>query len=101
MAPTTNNLIDELKLEGVGTGDNDSVILMHAHPNHIGRCLNYKNTRAFPNASYVMKNKQEWGFGMSNPDLSNTCIPEHLFLFLGLAFFVFKNASKRSKLLFH
>jgi glyoxylase-like metal-dependent hydrolase (beta-lactamase superfamily II) len=51
------------------------VVLSHAHPDHIGGCLNDAGKPAFPNARYVMLQK-EWDYWMSNPSLQELPLDE-------------------------
>lgn len=46
---------------GIEPGDIDTVLLSHAHPDHLGGNLNADGEAAFPNARYVMA-RQEWDF---------------------------------------
>jgi glyoxylase-like metal-dependent hydrolase (beta-lactamase superfamily II) len=75
-APTTGRLIPRLKAEGISPEDIDTVILTHAHPDHIGGTINNENKPAYPNAKYVMW-KDEWDFWINKPDLSRLGIDEH------------------------
>lgn len=77
MAPTTGRLIPNLQAEGIAPEAIDTVILTHAHPDHIGGNIDGEGRPAFPNARYVI-GKQEWDFWMSDPDLSSWQVDEHL-----------------------
>jgi glyoxylase-like metal-dependent hydrolase (beta-lactamase superfamily II) len=72
---TTGKLIPNLRAEGIAPEDIDTVILTHAHPDHIGGNLNREGRPAFPNARYIMW-KDEWDFWISRPNLAVMNISE-------------------------
>jgi glyoxylase-like metal-dependent hydrolase (beta-lactamase superfamily II) len=71
--PDQGKLIENLKLQGIQGGDIDTVILSHAHPDHIGGIIDDNNRPFYPGARYFM-NKKGWEYWTSQPDLS--CYPE-------------------------
>ena len=75
IAPTTGNLIPNLKAEGISPEDIDTVIITHGHPDHIGGSIDSEGKPAFPNARYVMW-KDECDF-WTDPDLSGLKIDDH------------------------
>jgi glyoxylase-like metal-dependent hydrolase (beta-lactamase superfamily II) len=77
LAPTTGDLLKNLKAEGVTPEEITTVVLTHAHPDHIGGVLDANSKPAFPNARYVMSRK-EWDFWTSGPDLRNTGMDDHM-----------------------
>ena len=77
LAPTTGDLMKNLKAEGVTPAEITTVVLTHAHPDHIGGVLDANGKPAFPNARYVMS-RTEWDFWNSNPNLVNTGMDDHV-----------------------
>jgi glyoxylase-like metal-dependent hydrolase (beta-lactamase superfamily II) len=77
MAPTTGNLIPNLRAEGIAPEDIDTVILTHGHPDHIGGTIDGEGRPAFPNARYVM-GKEGWEFWTTEPDLSQLQAEEYI-----------------------
>lgn len=67
--PTTGRLVANLRTAGLSPEDFDTVVITHAHPDHIGGNLDHAGRPAFPRARWVMW-RQEWDFWMSDPDLS-------------------------------
>jgi glyoxylase-like metal-dependent hydrolase (beta-lactamase superfamily II) len=64
-----------LRDAGIQPDQIDTVILSHAHPDHIGGCLNKLGQPAFPNARYVLPRK-EWDYWMSHPSLAELPVDE-------------------------
>jgi glyoxylase-like metal-dependent hydrolase (beta-lactamase superfamily II) len=62
-------LLDILRAEGIDSRQIETVVISHAHPDHVGGIATEGDTLAFPNARYVMF-RQEWDFWMVNPDLA-------------------------------
>jgi glyoxylase-like metal-dependent hydrolase (beta-lactamase superfamily II) len=72
---TTGQLVSNLQAEGVVPEDIDTVILSHAHPDHVGGNLDREGRPAFSAARYVLS-RAEWDFWTSEPDLSMLQISE-------------------------
>jgi glyoxylase-like metal-dependent hydrolase (beta-lactamase superfamily II) len=75
LEPTTGKLIPNLRAEGVTPEDIDTVILTHAHPDHIGGNIDNEGKPAFPNARYIMS-RDEWNFWIPKPNLAALDISE-------------------------
>jgi len=73
-APTTGQLIPNLRLLDVAPEEIDTVVLTHGHLDHIGGNVDREGRPAFPNARYVMS-RVEWEFWATDPDLSSLKIP--------------------------
>lgn len=77
MAPTTGRLLHNLHELGIEPADIDTVILTHAHPDHIGGNLTADGQPAFPQARYVIS-RPEWTFWMEACNLSSLQIDDQL-----------------------
>ncbi len=71
LAPTTGDLLKQLQAEGTTPEEITTVVLTHAHPDHIGGALDANRKPAFPNARYVMS-RTEWNFWTSIPTCAAT-----------------------------
>jgi glyoxylase-like metal-dependent hydrolase (beta-lactamase superfamily II) len=69
-AQNAGKLLQNLRAEGIEPGDIDTVILSHAHPDHIGGNTSPEGQAAFPQARYYMR-KDEWDFWTSETTLAN------------------------------
>ena len=77
LGPNTGRLIPNLKAEGIEPEDIDTVVISHAHPDHIGGNIDAEGKPAFSKARYVMW-KDEWNFWTSKPSLAELDVAEHL-----------------------
>lgn len=75
LSPTTGNLLANLGSAGVKAEDIDTVILTHAHADHVGGLLNGEGRPVFPHAHYYI-GRDEWDFWKGDPDLSALPIAE-------------------------
>ena len=75
LAPTTGKLFANLGSAGVRAEDIDTVILTHAHVDHVGGAVNGDGRPAFPHARYYIS-RSEWDFWTGEPDLSGLAMPE-------------------------
>ncbi len=65
LGPYTGKLVKNLNSAGIQPGDIDTVIITHAHPDHIGGTLDDHGNPNYPNARYYMW-KDEWDFWFSD-----------------------------------
>jgi len=85
LAPSTGKLLENLTKAGVAAKEIDTVILTHAHPDHIGGAIDAEGKAVFPNARYLV-GKDEYDFWTSeNPDLSAMRVPDEIKIGLILA----------------
>jgi glyoxylase-like metal-dependent hydrolase (beta-lactamase superfamily II) len=61
--PTSGHLIENLKAAGINPADVDMVILTHSHLDHVGGLVDENGQPAYPNARYIMYQK-EWDSGI-------------------------------------
>jgi len=64
LGPSAGKLLDNMKGAGLEPADIDTVIITHAHPDHIGGNLDEEGRLNFANAQYFIW-KHEWNFWMS------------------------------------
>ena len=75
-ASTTGAIQARLEVAGIRPRDVDTVILTHAHPDHIGGAIDRVGRPAFPNARYVLS-EIEWEFWTAaRANLSHLRVPE-------------------------
>lgn len=66
--PTAGRLLTSLENAGIAPGDIDTIVITHAHPDHVGGIADTAGTIVFPNAQYFIS-RIEWEF-WTNPDVS-------------------------------
>ena len=75
---TTGAIQARLEVAGVRPKDVDTVVLTHAHPDHIGGAIDARGRPAFPNASYLIA-EVEWEFWTAaRTDLRGLRVPEEM-----------------------
>lgn len=77
MAPTTGKLIPNLRAAGIEPEEIDTVVITHAHPDHVGGAIDQAGQPTFPKARYVLC-KDEWEFWTSEPDLSPLPVADYI-----------------------
>lgn len=68
-------LLDHLRAEGIDPSEIGTVVISHAHPDHVGGILAADGMLVFPSARYAMF-QQEWDFWMANPGLEELPLDE-------------------------
>ncbi len=74
LGPHTGRLLDSLALDGMSPEDVDSVLITHAHPDHLGGNADDQGRCRFPMAEWIIS-EREWDFwtgGQAEREL-----PEH------------------------
>ncbi|MCV9885510.1 MBL fold metallo-hydrolase [Metabacillus halosaccharovorans] len=64
--PTRGRLLQCLQHEGISTEDIDTVIITHAHMDHIGG-VSQQGVSVFPEANYVIR-EEEWAYWMNKSE---------------------------------
>ncbi len=67
LAPTTGRLPQSMQAAEIDPDEIDTVILSHAHPDHIGGLLRPDGSPAFPKATYYIW-KREWDYWFSDEE---------------------------------
>ncbi len=67
--PTTGTLAHNLQAAGIAPADIDTIVITHAHPDHIGGNLDPEGRPLYPNARYFIW-KEEWDFWKSEAALA-------------------------------
>jgi glyoxylase-like metal-dependent hydrolase (beta-lactamase superfamily II) len=70
-------LFQNLRAVGIRRTEIDRVVLSHAHPDHLGGNTDAEGKSAFPNARYIMHEK-DWEFWTADPDQININVDENM-----------------------
>ena len=74
---TTSGAIGaRLEMAGIRSRDVDTVVLTHAHPDHIGGALDSRGRPAFPHARYVFSEKESDFWNAPHADLREVRLPD-------------------------
>jgi glyoxylase-like metal-dependent hydrolase (beta-lactamase superfamily II) len=70
LAPRTGKLLHNMDAAGIGPAQIDTVVITHAHPDHIGGTLDDTGRPVYANANYYLS-KAEWRFWFSEDSMGN------------------------------
>jgi len=74
-ATTSGAIAARLEMAGIRPKDVETVVLTHAHPDHIGGAVDARGYPAFPNACYMMMDLEHEFWMRPRSDLSSMRIP--------------------------
>ena len=75
-AATSGAIAARLEYAGIHLKDVDTVVLTHAHPDHIGGAIDIRGRPTFPNACYMISELEQEFWMTSRADLSGMNIPD-------------------------
>lgn len=73
---TTGAIVARLEMEGVRPKDVDTVLLTHAHPDHIGGAVDPLGRPVFPNARYVLSEAELDFWSASRVNINALRVPD-------------------------
>jgi glyoxylase-like metal-dependent hydrolase (beta-lactamase superfamily II) len=73
LGPRTGRLLQNMQSAGIHPAKIDTVLITHAHPDHVGGALDERGEPVYANARYYIW-KEEWGFWFS--ERAVTKVPE-------------------------
>ena len=76
LAPTTGRLVSNMEAAGISPATIDTVMITHAHPDHIGGTLDDEGNPVYANARYYIW-KEEWAFWSERDSYGQ--VPESFF----------------------
>jgi glyoxylase-like metal-dependent hydrolase (beta-lactamase superfamily II) len=72
---TYGHLLEHLRAEAIAPETIDTVILTHAHPDHVGGVIDGQRQVSFPAARYIIW-REEWAFWIGESDLTGVTLAE-------------------------
>jgi glyoxylase-like metal-dependent hydrolase (beta-lactamase superfamily II) len=73
---TAGAIIARLEMQGIRPKNVDTVLVTHAHPEHIGGAVDARGRPAFPNARILMADTELDFWSARRPDLSGSRVPD-------------------------
>jgi len=73
---TSGAIVARLEMSGIRPRDVDTVVLTHAHPDHIGGAVDWRGRPAFPNARFVLSESEVDFWNCPRTDLHEIRLPE-------------------------
>lgn len=73
---TSGAIAPRLEMSGIRARDIDTVVLTHAHPDHIGGAVDGRGRSAFPNARYILSEAEADFWSGPRADLRDVPLPD-------------------------
>jgi len=96
LSPSTGKLLRNMEIAGIDRESIDTVVVTHAHPDHIGGILDKNDQPVLPSAKYYLW-KREWDFWNSDEALNNA--NERIVKFANIVKNTFRPIKKRTELI--